>query len=434
MAGLLGSLYTGNTGLHAAGVGVGVTGDNIANTNTVGFKSARAHFADIASEFLVGTSGANQVGRGVALQRIEKLFNQGSLIHTGVPTDMAIRGDGFFILRGVGQNQTENLYSRAGQFRFDDEGFLISQGGHRVQGFNADGAGNLSAVLDDVRVTRRQLEPQATSQIQIHANLRPDDPEFPAGFDPADPENTSSFRTTVVTFDSLGNPHEVTVYGTRTAANTWELNALVDGADVAGGVAGEPTQIPLGELVFNDEGLLQTSTVPDPVNVQWAGAAPGAIRFDFGDPIDDGGTGRGGSSQWNRVTESAVNFLHQDGYGTGELENIGVDDNGVITGAFDNGRTLVLGQVGLARFEDPTGLLATGGGTFLETNSSGAAAIGTARTGGRGAVTSGALEASNVELSDQFIDLIAYQRAFQANSRTIQTADGLLQEVFQLLR
>lgn len=433
MAGLLGSLYTGNTGLHASSTGISVVGDNIANANTTGFKVSRAHFEDLISEFVVGTTGTNQIGRGVTLQRIEKMFTQGSFQNTGVPTDLAISGDGFFVLNGTAEGRTQNLFTRNGAFRFDDEGYLVNQAGYRVQGFNADGTGELSAIMEDIRVQRTHLEPNPTSQVELFANLRPDDP-VTGPFDPNDPDNTSSFRTTVVAYDSLGNPHEVTVFGSRTAPNTWEMNAVVDGGELVGGVAGDPQVLPLGVLTFNDEGQLLDENVPDPVAFDWLGAAQGQISFDFGDAINDGGTGREGSSQWNRVTESIANFVSQDGFGTGELDGIAVDDQGLISGGFTNGRTQVLGRVVLARFEDPTELGVVGGNNFIESASSGQPLYGTARSGGRGAIISSALELSTVELSDQFIDLIAYQRAFQANSKTIQTADGLLQEVFQLLR
>ncbi|MEZ4432988.1 MAG: flagellar hook protein FlgE [bacterium] len=433
MAGLLGSLYTGNTGLHASSIGVSVVGDNIANANTTGFKTSRAHFEDLISEFIVGTTGSNQIGRGVTLQRIEKLFAQGSFQNTGVPTDLAISGDGFFVLNGTAEGRSQNLYTRNGAFRFDDEGYLINQSGYRVQGQNADGTGQLSSLQEDLRITRKHLEPNPTGQVEIFANLRPDDP-ITGPFDPNDPDATSSFRTTIVAYDSLGNPHEVTIFGSRTAANTWEMNASVDGGELVGGVAGTPQVIPLGVLTFDDAGALVDENVPDPINFDWLGAQQGQIGFDFGDAINDGGTGRGGSSQWNRVTESIANFVSQDGFGTGELDGIAIDDQGLILGGFTNGRTQVLGRVQLARFEDPTELAVVGGNNFIETASSGSPLVGTARSGGRGAIISSALELSTVELSDQFIDLIAYQRAFQANSKTIQTADGLLQEVFQLLR
>lgn len=435
MGSLLASLYTGNTGLNVNGIGVGVVGNNIANTNTIGFKASRAHFADLVSQFVVGTSGGpSQLGVGAGLERIERLFTQGSMQSTGVPTDLAISGDGFFVVRGTQGGVTQNFYTRAGQFRFDDEGFLINQSGFRVQGFSADPSGVLAATLGDLRIAKRNLEPQATSEVTIQANLRPDDPIIAGGFNVADPDGTSSYHASMVLYDSLGNAHQADVYGTRTGNGQWDMNLVVDGGEIAGGQAGQPVVIPLGQLQFDDNGLLLNDGIANPVNIAWNGAAAGAIEFDFGDAINDGGTGRAGTTQWNRVSESATSFLTQNGYGTGDLERVSINEQGVITGGFTNGQTLVLGQVALARFADPTGLQAVGGNRFVETPESGQANIGQAQTGGRGVVFSGTLEQSNVELSEQFINLIAYQRAYQANSRTVATADGLLQEVFQLLR
>jgi len=433
MAGLMGSLYTGNTGLAAASIGVATVGDNLANSNTTGFKGARAHFSDLVNEFLVGTAGPNQVGRGVRLERIERMFTAGSFAHTGLPTDMAINGNGFFILRGNREGLTENLYSRNGAFRFDDGGFLVSQSGHRVQGFNANETGELGAQLQDVQLTRQQLDPRATSAVEMHANLRPDDPINV--FDPNNPEETSSFRTQVVLYDSLGNAHEMTVYGSRTGDGTWDVNGVVDGGEIAGGVAGDQVQIPLGNLEFDQNGALLTENIADPVNIGWAnGAAAGSFTLDFGDAINDGGTGTSGTTQWNRVAESSTSFISQDGYGTGDLQGIGVDQNGIVTGAYSNGKTLVLGQVATATFADPTELNLLGGNNFVQSADSGEAVIGSPQTGGRGSIQSSSLELSNVEMASEFIDLIAYQRAFQANSRTISTADGLLQEITQILR
>lgn len=434
MAGLMGSLYTGNTGLAASSIGVSTVGDNLANTNTTGFKKARAHFADLVNEFMVGVSGPNQIGRGVRLERVERMFTQGSFAHTGVPTDMAISGDGFFVLRGTREGLTENLYSRNGAFRFDQDGFLISQSGHRVQGLNADGNGNLGSQVTDVELGAQNLEPQATSKLELHANLRPDDPIN--AFDPNDPENTSSYRTQVLMYDSLGNAHEMTVYGSRTGDGAWEMNGIVDGGEIQGGAAGTPVQIPLGTLQFDPDGALLDENIANPVNVAWAnGAAPGSFELDFGDAINgEGGTGKTGTTQWNRVTSSETSFISQDGYGTGELQGIGVDQNGIVTGAYSNGKTLVLAQVVTATFADPTELNVLGGNNYVQSADSGEPVVGSPQTGGRGSIASSTLELSNVEMASEFIDLIAYQRAFQANSKTISTADGLLQEVTNLLR
>lgn len=434
MPGLLGSLFIGQGGLNTSGIGVSVVGDNIANSNTTGFKTARAHFEDLLSEFIVGAAGANQLGRGVTLQRIEKMFSQGSFQNTGIPTDLAISGNGFFVLNGSAVGKSQDLYTRNGSFRFDDEGFLVNQAGYRVQGHNSSEAGEVDSIVEDIQISPgKLLQPQATSDVIVYANMRPDDP-LVGPFDVNNVEDTSTFRTTVVAYDGLGNPHELTVFGTRTADNEWEMNAVVDGADVAGGNPGDPVLIPLGSLVFNQRGELEQENINNPINLQWAGAEPADITFDFGDALADGGTGRAGTSQWNETTESVAHYQSQNGYGTGELDGLAIDDRGQIIGAFTNGRQQILGQVIMAKFADSTGLAMVGGNNFVATAASGEAIVGTARSGGRGAIQSSTLELSTTELSGQFIDLITYQRAFQANSRTIQTADGLLQEIFQILR
>ncbi|MEE2755905.1 MAG: flagellar hook protein FlgE [Myxococcota bacterium] len=433
MPGLLGSLFVGQGGLNTSGIGISVIGDNIANSNTTGFKTARAHFEDLLSEFIVGAAGANQLGRGVTLQRIEKSFSQGSFQSTGVPTDLAISGNGMFVLSGLALGKSQNVYTRNGAFRFDDEGFLVNQAGYRVQGHNSSEAGEVSSIVEDVKIAPgRLLQPNATDEVIINANFRPDDPIF--AFDVNNPEDTATFRTSVVAFDGLGNPHEITVYGSRTAANEWDMNAVVDGADIAGGAAGVPTLIPLGTLLFDQQGQLLDEQINNPINIPWAGTVPGDVTFEFGDAINDGGTGREGTTQWNETSESVAHYQSQNGYGTGELDGISIDDRGQIIGAFTNGRQQILGQVILAKFADPTGLAMVGGNNFVATAASGEAIVGEARGGGRGAIVASTLELSTTELSGQFIDLITYQRAFQANSRTIQTADGLLQEIFQILR
>lgn len=467
MAGLLGSMFTGNSGLQAASKGVSVVGDNIANTNTVGFKAGRIHFQEMLQEFIVGASGINQVGRGVQMARIEKLFSQGALQFTGVPTDMAIDGDGFFVVKEPGQQQSPAMYTRAGQFRFDKDGFMVNQAGARVQGYNAAGDGNLSGVLSDLQIENTNLAPRASTSVDLSMNLDPNAEVIPGGFDGTDEATrsaTSNFQTTVVLYDSLGNPHSVEVYGTRTTAadagvalgdgggagevedSVWTFHAVVPNGDLGAAPVDGSTTFPLGNLIFNQNGQLSRTDLAD-VSIPWTGADAAGIGFSFGDPLyeaapDAAGnliripanSGRAGSTLWGEVRESSLSSIAQDGYGTGVLQNITVDGNGFITGAYNNGQSQILGQVALARFNDPTGLTGNGGNNFLESNSSGAPIIGSPRTGSRGGVVSGSLEASNVELSEEFIQLISYQRAFQANSRTIQTADGLMQEVFQIIR
>ena len=163
MPGLLGSLFVGQGGLNTSGMGISVVGDNIANSNTTGFKTGRAHFEDLLSEFVVGAAGANQLGRGVTLTRIEKMFSQGSFQNTGVPTDLAISGNGFFVLSGTQAGKSQNLYTETSSMRFDDEGFLVSQTGNRVQGYNADDGGTLKSLVEDIQIfPGRLLQPVAS--------------------------------------------------------------------------------------------------------------------------------------------------------------------------------------------------------------------------------------------------------------------------------
>lgn len=471
MAGLLGSMYTGNSGLQAASMGVSVVGDNIANTNTVGFKAGRVHFKEMLQEYIVGGNGTSQIGRGVQMERIEKLFTQGALQFTGVPTDLAIDGDGFFIVNDPNLQQSPNMYTRAGQFRFDKDGFLVSQGNLRVQGYNAGADGQLSGVLTDMQIQNTNLAPQASRNVSLSMNLNPNEDIVAGGFDNTDEatrDASSNFRTTVVLYDSLGNPHSVEVFGTRrdpaevnaetgltlaggvnpgeNESAVWEFHAVIPGGELTGGTPGEFQEFNLGTLVFNENGQLSRSITND-ASVPWLDAAAGNISFDFGDALNDAtlnaanelvpvadATGRAGTTLWGEVRESSLDNIAQDGYGTGVLQNISVDGNGFVIGAYNNGQSQILGQVALVTFNDPTALIGNGGNNFTQSESSGEPIIGAPRTGARGGVVSGSLEASNVELSDEFIDLISYQRAFQANSRTIQTADGLMQEVFQLIR
>ncbi len=209
------------------------------------------------------------------------------------------------------------------------------------------------------------------------------------------------------------------------------MNGRVAGDDV--GQANDLI-VPLATLTFNNQGQLVQEAGNQNIAIPWVGAQASDVSFDFGDSINDGGTGSGGSTMFGDQGETVLNSRRQDGYGTGELERVSVGSDGTISGAYTNGRTVILAQVALARFEDPTELSSTGGNNFMQTATSGEANIGAPQGGGRGMIQGSSLEMSTVEISDQFIDLIAYQRAFQANSKTIQTADGLLQEVFQLLR
>jgi len=394
---------------------------------------------------------------GTSLMNVQQLFSQGSFANSTQATDMAISGGGFFMVNGNVSGVAGNFYTRAGQFQFDNGGYLTNQQGLRVQGYpvgDTDQAGNIAGALGDIQITDTQIQPNATSAMSINANLDSDAPILTAPWDATNfttAAETSNFHTTVTVYDSLGTPHDTTIYfrktinGVAPAGNTWEYRALVDGGET-GGVAGTPVEItptpPTPTVEFSNNGRLAalTPAVPTMGPVTFTGAAPQTINLNIGtvgstDPnpsgltqFDAGGTG---SDQGNG---SAVLFTDQDGYSTGNLRFINVTEDGLITGAYSNGETLNLGKVALANFQANSGLKKLGGNIWAETRDSGQPLIGEANTGNRGTVKGNSLEQSTVDLAQEFVDMIVTQRAFQANSKSITTTDTMLGEVMNLKR
>lgn len=421
---LLTSLYSGASGLETNSLDLSVVGDNIANGSTIGFKGSRAVFADALSQSLLG--GAGETGLGTKLTTVQKIFTQGSLLNTGVTTDLAIQGAGLFVVKGTHGGKQGTFYTRAGQFTVDKTGYLTNLEGLKAQGFGADASGNITNDLGDLRPGTATSPPKATSTIKLSANLQAD-ATIPAAWDPTKPAETSNFSTTTTVYDSLGVSHQVDIYFRKSAAGGWEWHALADGAGLTGGTAGTKTEIAGGTLTFGPDGQLATSTPNPAVSFNPAGATnPQPLTFDFGS------TDRPGVTQF--AAASAASFLNQDGYASGELAAVQVDAQGIVTGVFTNGQTRALGQVALADFPAEDQLQRVGSNLFDATPGAGEAVIGKPSTGGRGSVYSGALEQSNVDLSTEFIKMIAAQRSFQANSKTINTADQLLSEIIALKR
>jgi flagellar hook protein FlgE len=428
MSSIFGTLFIGTSGLKAMGDGIGVVGDNIANASTIGFKGARANFKDVLGG---STASGQRIGGGVRLASVDTLFGQGSLINTGRTLDLAVRGNGFFMVQGVHDGIEDTYFTRDGQFFLDEEGFLVNQEGLRVQGFDIDAAGVPSSILGDLQIGD-QSEPLPTSNVTMALNLDSTAAVPAAAFDPLNAGATSNFSTSVTVFDSLGAEHRIDVFFRSNGNGGWEWHALADGGELSGGVAGTPTEIANGTLTFNTDGSLQAETTIAS-SADFLNATPGqVINFDFGQSIAEGGTGLEGSTQF--ASPFSINSLVQDGFGAGALVNIVINDNGEITGQFSNGQDRPLARLALATFAADQGLRRAGGQLFSESIDSGQPLIEAAAEGGRGAISSGALEASNVDLSDELVTLIAYQRAFQANSRTITTSDEMLQEVNSLKR
>jgi flagellar hook protein FlgE len=404
--------------------------DNIANVNTVGFKSQRANFTDV----LGGIVGASRVGRGSMIASIQTNFTQGSLLGTGVATDLALRGEGFFVVSGSHQGVRGTYFTRAGQFRLDGEGYLITDSGLKMQGYNIDSSGSVQTSPADLQIAMNSIPPSATSSIEITANLDASQAIDSTPFDIADPSNTSDYATSMTVYDSLGSPHQLQIYFKKladTPAPQWEYHVVTDGADVDPPPAGPYELLGSGTLDFNTDGSLDTASLAS-VNASWKGAITETITIDVGTGTSSGGSGLDGITTY--ASPSATTYLFQDGYGSGDISGLQIGEDGTIEGMFTNGQRRVLGQLVTARFASNEGLERRGAGLYAETLRSGAPVVGAASTGGRGTVTSGSLESSNVDIAAEFVNMIAVQRGFQSNSRTITTADDMLSEIVQLKR
>lgn len=431
------SLYIGANGITAHGDAISVVGDNIANASTIGFKRGRAGFADV----LGGTLNGQRLGSGVRLGGVQTMYDQGTLQQTGSALDLAIRGNGFFAVRGENSGVDSTYYTRDGRFHLDNSGYVVNPGGLRLQGYPIDGAGNRAATYGDLPLAARQSPPQMTTTAGLTFNLSSGAPVATVPFDITDPSATSQWNTSMTVHDSLGGAHQVNLYFVHTGPNTWEYHASVDGSEVTGGVPGVQSEITNpapggGTLVFNTDGSLQSQT--GSIAASFLGAMPNQpIVVDFGDDIASGGTGFGGTTQYAAVTDGVngtVTGTDVDGRASGNLESLSITETGVIQGIFDNGDRVDLAQLALADFASEDGLRRAGDGLFSATPDSGQALFDVVGTGGRGAISSGALEASNVDLGNELVTLIAYQRAFQANSKTVTTADEMMAEINSLKR
>lgn len=426
---LLSSLYTGVTGLTAQGEALGVIADNIANANTTGFKNSRAEFQDIVAKSLKGILGGNQVGRGVKIGAVTQILSQGNVDATEKSTDLAISGDGYFVLHG----NDGDSFTRDGSFKFDKEGYLVTNDYQRVQGFQADEKGQIVNKLGDIRFPRALTPARATTKVSMELNL---DARIQTvkQFDPKNPYETSHYSTSVELFDSQGNKHLVNMFFVRSADRTWNYYGLCDGKEVTGGKPEEQSIICSGTLGFTVDGKLDTEVQ----TLQAFNFAGGAlqnqqIKFDFGDSITTKkGKGLEGSKQYGK--ESDLISWRQDGVAAGTISNLSFNDEGVLSALYTNGETRDLGQIALAHFENPESTFKVGNNRFKEARDSGPAAIGAPGRANRGKIFAKSLERSTVDLALEFVGLIQNQRGFQANAKTITTTDELLGEVIQLKR
>ncbi|MDQ2678154.1 MAG: flagellar hook protein FlgE [Actinomycetota bacterium] len=420
------SMYSAVSGLRNHQTMMDVVGNNIANVNTSGFKSSTTVFQDVLSQTLrgAGAAGANtggtnpaQVGLGSRVAGTTTNFSQGALQLTGRSTDLAIQGDGFFVVNQGGQQ----LYTRAGSFSPDALGRLVTQTGAMLQGWQADAAGNVNsngAVGDIVIPVGDIIAPVRTTSVELGGNL------------PADAEIGASIANSIEVYDGQGNPVTLRFEFTKTAANAWSAEyRFVD----AGGVL-QPTPpaagnaVTNGALTFGADGELTSGyglTIAGGTVPGFAGGEDIAISLgDAGAP--------------NRLSQfgtlSSVAAIGQDGSAAGSLQSFTIGQDGLIVGSYTNGGNRVIGQVALASFNNPEGLEKTGGSNYRPSINSGLAQLGVAGQGGRGLLAAGTIEMSNVDLAAEFTNLIVAQRGFQANSRVVTTSDELLQELVNIKR
>lgn len=418
------SLYIGSNGLRAHGEAISVVGDNIANVSTIGFKRSRASFQDV----LGGELTNQRFGGGSYLGENQQLWEQGTVQQTGNGLDIAINGGGTFVVKGKHGGRDNTYFTRDGRFSLDNQGFAVNQGGLRLQGYSITN-GTRSTSIGDLPLGARTSPAIASTKAGMNLNLDPS-AELKPAFDPASPEATSNYATSVTVHDSLGAAHKVEVYFRSNGAGAWEWHAMANGAELTGGAPGL-AEIGSGTLQFNTDGSLQSET--GSANASFLNATGGqAIAFDFGDDIATGGTGREGTTQL--AGDSKINSVDVDGRSAGSLVDVAISEHGVISGTYDNGDTIDIAQLALADFANYEGLERVGDGLMTYTHESGQPVIDAAGTGRRGSTIAGALEGSNVDLGTELVTLIAYQRAFQANSKTVTTADEMLSDVNNLKR
>lgn len=408
------SFNIGLSGIRAASSDLNITGNNIANASTVGFKSGRAEFGDVYAASILGT-GSNAQGSGVVLNNVAQIFTQGNINYTENSLDLAINGNGFFVT----SNNGAVSYTRAGYFGTDREGYIVNNTGARLQGYGLEGN------KIDLRVDTRAGTPNATTEVKSTLNLNSSHlPPESAAFNPAD-SSTYNSSTSVNVYDSLGNSHVLTKYFVKQPApaagtpaeGVWNMHLYIDGEDV---------QASPSVLRFDSKGVL-TSGAETPIE-NWQ-------------PLDKNGDHNGAALQDLKLnltgsTQYAASFgptsVVQDGYTTGDLAGLEIDDQGMLVARYTNGQTQVQGQVMLANFANQQGLTPLGDTAWAQSSASGEPVEGTPGTGTRGMIQSGALEQSNVDLSEMLINLIVAQRNYQANAKTIQTEDAVTQTIINL--
>jgi flagellar hook protein FlgE len=475
------SLFSGISGLNTLGDSMTVIGDNIANVNTVGFKASRVTFQDVLSQTVSTTAGTAQVGRGTSLADITSSFSQGSFESTDSTTDLAIGGDGFFVVRDP-SNANNQYYTRAGQFRFDKDGNFINPAGYIVRGWELDQNGQDIGSITDVTLSSFTSPPSPTDRMTVVTNLNSGAQnrsadlslEWDAQNAVPIPDTAYEYQTTVKVYDSLGDTHDLTLYFDPGTGSTWEFivtcnpsednrggaQAALTGGDDGVGMLGR------GEIVFNAaSGVISDINFWDfthgvdydlatagnwtqsfepadltngyfTLSPDFLGGSPLTVELDFGSVYSTGaGAWLNDSLSTTQFASSSTTvFQSATGYGAGDLQSVSVGTDGVITGQYSNGEVIPLYRVSLAKFQNVQGLYKEGGNLYRETRLSGVPITARPGTNGLGSLSPNSLEQSNVDIATEFVKMITTQRGFQANSKIITITDQMLAELINLKR
>ncbi len=475
------SLFSGISGLNTLGDSMTVIGDNIANVNTVGFKASRVTFQDVLSQTVSTTAGTAQVGRGTSLADITSSFSQGSFESTDSTTDLAIGGDGFFVVRDP-SNVNNEYYTRAGQFRFDKDGNFINPAGYIVRGWELDQNGQDIGSITDVTLSSFTSPPSPTDRMTVVTNLNSaaqnSSADLSLEWDAQNavpiPDTAYEYQTTVKVYDSLGDTHNLTLYFDPGTGSTWEFivtcnpsednrggaQAALTGGDDGVGMLGR------GEIVFNAaSGVISDINFWDftygvdydlatagnwtqrlepgdltngyfTISPDFLGGSPLTVELDFGSVYSTGaGAWLNDSLSTTQFASSSTTvFQSATGYGAGDLQSVSVGTDGVITGQYSNGEVIPLYRVALAKFQNVQGLYKEGGNLYRETRLSGVPITARPGTNGLGSLSPNSLEQSNVDIATEFVKMITTQRGFQANSKIITVTDQMLSELINLKR
>ena len=430
---MAGSLWSGISGLNASGKQMDVIGNNIANVNTVGFKAGTTVFGDILSQSISG--GSMQIGRGVGVTAVPTLFGQGSFASTQSATDLAIDGEGFFM---VNDSDGATYYTRAGMFNMGDGGYLRDVNGYKVQGYIYQDGANTNAI-GDIALSGLQSDPSVTTEFSIGSNLD------------SEAEDGEVFISAQTTYDSLGGAHTLRMEFTKTApARQWEYRAYLEHDGVYTESDTTATAVPTPTITFENDGSLDTTIYNDvalsfdtfqttpALNPSGAeiGTGVNGVPANGITWVVAGNTAASISSEvmTGYASPSANRSIVSDGWASGELKSLAIESDGVIDGFFTNGQSAGIGQIALAKFTNTSGLMKMGSCLFAATVNSGDALVNQPGAGGLGEISPNSLEMSNADIATEFINMITAQKAYQASAKVVTTTDQMMSELMNIKR